>query len=590
MFENASAFILLSLLLPIIILYLLKPKPRTLKIPSLMLLLQAMQKSRLKSLIRTLIRDPLLLIQLITITLLVLSLVNPYYTGAAGAGRVTIVLDASASMGATDVLPDRFWHAVSIAGEYVKSGDRITIILAEDSPVLFLKDAGRQKALEALQRLKPKATATDLNGALIFAAEMMKDEKGRLAVISDFSGQDITLARKIIEKEGITAEFSQVGTGGSNVGIVEAAIEGSDLKFFVKNYNDAAEDVKIGIIQNGQVRSINKKLGQNSREFFQVPDIGAGRTEVAIENHDNLAIDNVLYVSMPEHAMQRVLLISDSPDKRTPLSIAFKSIPSLEVHEVSFNRAPRTFNYDLVVLYDYTKSSPLPGMMDDLRRYVESGGTLLFVAAEELQLMDTEGLLPVNVSGMADPSGFRIRDPGLVDHLGTSGYLKAKLRENAVELASANEGPVLAYWNKGKGKVVYLGINDRWGDFHLLDSYPVFWFKVLKFASPPGLNYRTGTLLPLGAEQRIEAPGSVLTTDILYLDQVGFYRIGDRTIASNLLDEQESDISVKTIDFEGKEQAAGGGIEKIHLDPVFLILALLFIFLELYYLRYRGDL
>lgn len=595
MFENLSALILLMLLLPVIVLYMLRPKPRTIKIPSLMLLIPASQKRQLKSLLETLIKDPLLLIQLIAIIILVLGIANPYYLGSATYDRTVIVLDNSASMSATDVAPDRFSQAISVANEYIASSEKISVILAGNSPVLLFKDEDSEKAMAGIRQLKPKATETNLNDAMLLAIDLIGDEKGKLAVISDFSAQDITEAHKIMEAKNIPVEYRQVGTGGSNVGIVEAATEGGDLKFFVKNYNDAAKNVRIKIVHGDTVKSIDQTIKPKSKDFFIASNINGGRTAVSLEPDDDLSLDNTLYVSMPESASNRVLLISDSSGKKSPVSVAFNSIPYLVVDEVSFDRAPRKLDYSLVVLYDFTKTSPLPGTFDDLRNYVEGGGTLVIAASSDLPFMDTKGLLPVEVSEIADASRFEAKKTDLTDGIdfAVSRYLEGTLKDGAVELASAREGPVLAYWNVGRGMVVYLGMNDQWGDFHLQASYPVFWFKLLKFANPAPeeLNFKTGTLLPLGSLKQVQGPRFAIETDNLYLDESGFYKVGERTIAANLLDQKESDISIKKIDlnFIENEKLSRSKIEKKYLSVILSIFAILLIALELYYLRHRGD-
>ena len=570
MLENPSSLMLFAIILPIILLYLLKPKPRPFEIPSLMLLLPDMRKMNLRSLFKTLVRDPLLLIQLITISLLILSLANPYFSGNVRSQHTVIVLDSSASMAARDVSPDRFSQAVDIAREYVRNSDRVSLILAQNTPLVLLKEAQGRTALDMLSHLIPKATGTDMNSAMLLAAGLFGNDKAKLVVISDFSGQDIIQSRKIIEAKGIAVEYRQVGSGGSNTGIVDTAIQGNDLKIYVKNYGDAGRDIRINLINNDHLKTFNRTLKPGSREFIQIPNISTGRTIVEIEPHDELRIDDTLYVSMPSSNRHRALLISDSVNKKAPVSVAFNSIPSVEVDEISFDRAPRTFDYDIVVLHDYTRNSPLPGTMDDLRIYVERGGTLVFVAERELQYMDTGNLLPVNVSGVAKLSRFKVRNDELTKDidLGISGYMKAELREGAVELASGEEGPVLAYLNTGKGKVVYLGINDE-GEFHLLPSYPVFWFNLLNFATSASteLNVKTGTLL----------------------HKTGFYKIDDKTIASNLLDEKESDISIKGLEIEDNGREYGKNIEKTHIGVILSIIAILFITFELYYLKNRGD-
>ncbi len=553
MFENFSSLALLLILLPVIILYLLRPKPRTIKIPSLMLLFSSTQKRR--SLFGNLIRDPLLFIQLIAITSLVFALANPYYFGQTRFERTIIIIDASASMASTDVAPDRFAQALNIAEEYIENSEKTSLIISESTPVLLLKDSDRKKAQNAIIRLKPKAAVADLNEAMLLGIDLLGNEKGKIAVISDFSGQDITLTRKIIEAKKIHAEYRQVGGTGSNVGIVEEEIEGNNLKFAVKNYNSKDMEVRINVVQGKSGHSINRIIKKNSKDFFTVQNL-SGKTQIVLEPEDHLWMDNTLYISMPEPKSRKVLLLSDSVDRRNPVYIAFNSIPGIGIDAFSFDRAPRKLDYGMVVLYDYTRNSMLPGTSSDLRDYVEAGGKLVVEAGSDLQFMDIKELLPVNVSGRAKQSGFAVKNTELTADIdfGTSGYLSGTLKDGAVELASGREGPVLAYWNRGRGKVIYLGINEKWGDFHKEVSYPVFWFRLLEFASP---------------------------------DQN--HTIEERIINANLLDEKESDISIKKIDFSQNGEVSDNKVEKIHLDLIFSLFGIMIILLELYYLKYRGD-
>lgn len=558
MLENPSALLLLLLLMPVIILYMLKPKPKTRKMPSLMLLISPGKKRGFRSLFKTLIRDPLLLLQLAAITILVLTLVNPYFSAKAPYENTVIVLDNSASMSANDVIPDRF------------------------------SNADHEKAIGELRAQRPGSTGTDLNDAMLLAAEMLGRSEGKLVVISDFSGQDITYARKMIEARNINVEYRQVGAGGANAGIVEASVESGFVKFAVKNYDAAVKNVVVRL-DNGISQTRTIKPG--SREYFNTP-VHPGKNTISLEPEDDLAVDDFLYVSMPADMKKRVLILSDKVEE-SPVSIAFNSIPGVEVDEAAFMRAPRKPDHNIVVLHNYTKESLLPGTIDDLRIFTEEGGTIVFVATEDLPSMDTKGLLPVDVAGRARPSGFEVVKIDLTVGLefGVSGYLKAALKEGAVALASAPEGPVLAYWNIGRGRVFYLGLNDGWGDFHLQASYPIFWYRLLESSFPAAneLNFKTGTVLPLGTLEAVAAPHSNIETSELYLGETGFYVIGDRTIAANLLDEKESDITVKKINDTDYEKTYGTKVEKVHLDVLFSILAIILLALELYYLKQRGD-
>lgn len=592
MFENAPALYLLFVLLPVIILYLLKPKPKTIKIPSLLLLLSSDRKRKLRSLFDKIIKDPLLLIQLLALIILVSGIAGPYYERISGYDHTIIVLDASASMSATDVKPDRFSQAVEIARKYIDNSDKISLILVQDVPVLLFDEKERNIVNNRLNELKPRATGTDLNEAIMLAIEMLKNRTSRLVVISDFSGQDISDVQKIVESRNIPVAYHQIGIGGSNLGIVDATFD-PGLKFVVRNFDNVPKDTIIKIIDRDSVKTIKRSLKPKSSDFFTVPDIN-GTATIQIDAADDLSIDNILYISLPgSKKNKRILLLSDSPGKKKPISVAFKSIPGLEIDDFSFERAPRKLDYSMVVLYDYTKSSILPGTMEDIKNYALSGGTVVFEAASDLQYMDSGDLLPVNVSGLANPSLIDVKNSGLTAQLdfGVSGYLKGSIKEGAVELASAKEGPVFAYWNFGKGKVFYVGTNEKWGDFHLQSSYPIFWYNILEFVVPSSgeLNFKSGTLLPLGQEKNIKGPARTIRTDKLYLDEVGFYEIEDKTITSNLLDEKESDISLSKINFTDIGKVSSGNLEKIHFQTILALLAILVIGLELYFLKARGD-
>ncbi len=587
MLENPSSLVLLLLLLPVIILYILRPKPRALRIPSLMLLFSREKKNNLRALFKKLILDPLLFIQLAAITILVFSLVNPYLSLNTGYENTIIVLDNSASMSSTDVSPSRFSQAVDIASGYIKGG-KSSLILAGSSPRLLFKDADSKNAIMELNAQNPGSTGTDLSEAMLLSSELAGGSETKIVVISDFSGQDITIAQKILEAKNISVDYRHVGGTGSNAGIVDVSVLRDSIRFAVRNYDAAARDIIIRL-DNG--KSQNRTIEPGSKEFFDIIP-HHGKNTIFLEPHDDLAADDYLYVSMPSELEKRVLLLGDKVAK-SPLSIAFHSIPGVIVDEFSYIRAPRRPDHHIVILHNYTKDSLLPGTLDDLRTYVEEGGTLVIQVENDLAFMETKGLLPVEISGKAMPSGFDVKGTDLTAGLefGVSAYLKATLKEGAVALVSAPEGPVLAYWNVGRGKVVYFGMNEKWGDFHLQASYPIFWYRLLGWTSPAAdeLNFKTGTILPFGTIKTIAAPHETIMTSDLYLGDSGFYEIGDRTIAANLLDEKESDITTKKIDNEELQKSYGTKVEKMHFDVLFAILAIILVCIELYYLKYRGD-
>ena len=97
---------LLSLLGVIILLYLLKLKRKELIVPSTLLWQQAIFDVQANAPIQKLKKNLLLFLQLLILTFVVLGVARPYVLTKSYQGQnLAIILDASASMGATDESP-----------------------------------------------------------------------------------------------------------------------------------------------------------------------------------------------------------------------------------------------------------------------------------------------------------------------------------------------------------------------------------------------------------------------------------------------------------------------------------------------------
>src|SRR5688572_5368089 len=115
-FLAPAALFLASLAIPIIIFYMLKLRRQPARVSSLFLWQQVLEDRRANAPWQRLRRHLLLLLQLLILALLVMALARPYFTVQARVqGNVVLLLDASASMQATDVLPNRFEAARSAA-------------------------------------------------------------------------------------------------------------------------------------------------------------------------------------------------------------------------------------------------------------------------------------------------------------------------------------------------------------------------------------------------------------------------------------------------------------------------------------------
>ena len=108
-FLSPLAFAAFALSLPLVLLYFLKVRRRERRISSLLLWDAALRDREASTFFQRLQRDPLLVLQILALLALTLALARPIVTVmGAGARKVVVVLDVSASMKARDVSPSRF--------------------------------------------------------------------------------------------------------------------------------------------------------------------------------------------------------------------------------------------------------------------------------------------------------------------------------------------------------------------------------------------------------------------------------------------------------------------------------------------------
>ncbi|MCX9082146.1 MAG: VWA domain-containing protein [Candidatus Methanoperedens sp.] len=612
-FANKAGLYALLSIIPLIIIYLLRPRARKIKIPSVMFLLDIEKKRRL-NIFRKFLKDPLFLIQLLALIIISLAIAAPFIMAneEAGGGSTVIILDGSASMQADS----RFEKAVLEANKFLSAKN--TIILAQSIPLMVMKEAPASSAKDALTKLKAKATVVDLSGAIILGRRMLP-EGGRIVVISDFiswNGDSPEIAKKVAQASGINVDFITVSGRNDNIGIVNGWFESAgDYKIVIKNFNRDARDVKIDVSINDKIvvtSSINVK-GQSS-EYFSISDLNLnpGTTRISISPDDALAVDNNAFIYMPPSMQRDVLFITDNP--KSPSIVALGLIPDTKVTNADPKSIPSMAG--IVVA-----STTLPqDAMKKLSDYVSSGGTAVIIASPDLTDMD---ILPVERGTFSNNSTSLniVRQSTItagidIKKTNVKKYFKARLKNTAVGLIESGDrekSAILAYWKYGKGTVIYSGLADPrgnniydplnenvWNDLHTLPEYPLFWKQMLEWIKGSldvaEYNAKTGMLIKFPVSVTVNTPSDRVTTDTLLLDEVGIFEVPGKSIAVNLYDERESNL-------------VGGGIEESNVsaskelvykpetirkprnfDDYFIIGGMFLVFLELFYLRWRGEL
>jgi len=621
-FANLLGLWALTILVPFIILYLIKPKPIDKVIPSLMFILREEHLVKDNTFLQKLMSNILFLVQLLALTALAISMAAPYFyvPFSATSANTVIIIDGSASMQASYGTTTRFQEALKIAKQNV--GPKTSVILVENAPLLLLREGGSYAAGNILDTLKPKATTTNLGDALLLADDILEKGKGYVIVLSDFiptDGSDILVAkRQLLAKENFV-DFRPIFSNVKNIGIVGLDIDDYETKAFVKNYNDEEEKVTVKII-SGTSTLAEKEIiiAPDSMEnlIFETPP---GVSNIQLDIKDGFELDNVAYISAPDTNKAKILLIT-SEDK-SAIESAFRASKNIEL---SVSNPPLSHmvegkpidfqDFDVIALGDVIKEGEeegiLRGRFEDFKRYIEKGGNFIITGQDDLmELAVTEpnkkilaDMLPVTFRYVGNGSElcFSVFNK-FTKHLEKNPcpafmnrYYLADAKPNTVTIAESKEKfPVIAY----NGNVFYYGVFDGDCDFKSSADYPIFWNELINFILKreeiSDYNFRTGDRINI-PEQLVETPKAKITTSELILDENGVYQLRGKTIAANLLDEKESDISKENEELLSQSKKLDAGTEKRKkrqdFESTLILFAIALITFELFYIKRRGDL
>lgn len=619
-FANQAGLYALLSIIPLIIIYLLRPRPKKLKIPSLMFLFDLEKKKRL-NIFRKFLKDPLFFIQLLVLILVSLAVAAPFIMAnqEAGGGSTVVILDASGSMQAKTASGNtKFDSAVAEAQKFLSAKN--TIILAESVPLMVMQDAPSGSASDALPKLKAKATSVDLSSAILLGRRVLPDG-GRIVVLSDFTswiGDDPSVAKALAESNGITVDFVTVSGRTDNIGIVNGWFESNgDYTIVIKNFNTQAQDVKIDVTtdnRNVLSNTINLK-GQGSQNFA-ISNLAPGITKISLGVDDALPLDNNAYVIIPSNVKHDLLYITDNT--KSPSVVALGLTPFTTVKKTDTKNIPSMPDYSIV----FVSSTLPPDAMQSLSDYVKGGGNAVIIASPDLN--NTE-LLPVTLGSLSNGTSLNVVLPTMItngidiDKINVKKHFNATLKRGAISLVEGGDNSVmLAYWKFGKGMVIYSGLADPvveniseniydplnkniWNDFHSHADYPLFWKQMLEWISGSldvsEYNANTGQFIKLPATQTVKTPTDTVTTDLLLLDEVGIYGLPDKNVAVNLYDETESNLAPAGLNPAANPTSTSAipyNVQVIrkpdYLDVYLIIAGIFLVILELYYLRWRGEL
>jgi len=317
-------FAVLGLLaIPIILLYMLKFQRQKFEISSILLWQMVLQDRQANRPWQKLKRNLLLIVQMIILAALVLALIQPAIPGSAiSNAQVIVILDATASMQASDVSPSRFESAkeelLNIINDLPNSSE-LTLIQASSEPVVFLAHSQDKSAMREVVEAATVSFGEANWGAVFALANASITVPDHLVVLlsdGNFPEDEISLYTDHFQ-------YRQIGLSENNLGINAFSISptksGSELFIKIRNYDNSAESALLSIFL-GEVLLQAKNIEIAPYETFTevIKDLPVGiqtytarlSSDAGGEALDDYSLDNQAYIAYHPSESKRILLVS----------------------------------------------------------------------------------------------------------------------------------------------------------------------------------------------------------------------------------------------------------------------------------------
>jgi hypothetical protein len=471
----------LGLTVPVILaMYFLRPRRQERVVPSTLLWRPAQVNLSASRPWQRLEKQWLLWLQLAVASLLALGAAGPVVYWGRPSPSLIVLLDASASMQATDVAPSRFDRAkeeVLSLARGLDQGATLTLITFARQPQVVVQQAGDPGKVErALRELKPTPYRGNPALTLSLARTLAKGQgQARLVLVGDGG---------YAEEIPGDVEFLPVGGLGGNVALAGITLrpEGNGIA------------VQVAVVNHGRVSAAGRveletgeeplaprawRLDPGETAYLLWPKVlvspfVTARLVVETPGANALALDDVAWAVPEETREARILLVSRG---NLFLERALGLIPGAVVYRVSPAQYPSLlsgpYGCDLTVLDGL--AAPLPP------------GAVWLVNPPAGEVM--AGLA---VGEAFRPSSLRAEATLIMQHVDLARVQVAAARELQVDSSwtadiTAGGKVVAAHGLVGGRPVAVLGFDLSLSDLPLRSAFPVLVHNLVNWLSPPNL-------------------------------------------------------------------------------------------------------
>jgi hypothetical protein len=514
--------------------------------------------------------------------LLIGALAEPFFSWEmTQARRIVLVIDDSASMNATDVVPSRLGRAKD-EGQSLIEGlrfrDEMAIVAAGTQPRVICGLTGHQRTLrDALASVRGSDGPTRLAEAVALARRLATGESGeqktntRIIILTDGCAEHVAELAK-----GDDVQLITVGQRTGNVGISRFQVRrspldptGYEILAEVVNQSDESIQCRFELDLDGTVQDvIPLKLEPNGKwnQVIEKVSVEGGRltarlTDKAdgkIDYADALMADNRAAAFLPKREYQQVFLTWQ--EANLFLEKVLEANPLVRLKTAK--QAPAMVPSGAVQVFHKTVPNPLP-----------PGLVLVIDPAGDCDLWTVGGKLPspiVTAQNKESPLMANVRLDNVILPESRKLTFTPAAGKPQVLAGAVTGDPLFALIERPAGKVIVLTVNLDLGDLPFRTAFPILVSNTLgDFAggrgelhealatgavteiSVPTVGKDEQALLraPDGSTQKL--PTGAARTTIGPLDRCGVWSVITSTkpdakpmeeIACNLMSQAESDL------------------------------------------------
>ena len=474
--------------IPVVIVFYLLKRKRVVKLVSSTLLWQKfLAETQASAPFQKLRKNWLLILQIILLALAVLALTRPYFaTKAKPAQLRVVILDASASMQATDETPSRFEKARSEALKWVDSlaGSDQMVILQAGANTEVKQSATSEKAAlrRALQACACSDSPTRLVSALKMAESLVRDQRN--AEIHLFSDGAVPELNEF-ENKALPLVYHRVGKGANNLGITALDVRANPEKAgqraiyaSVANFSTNSQATELELLLDDhliETRPLTIPSGETSPQVFLATQTRDGVFTVRLTTKDDLAADNQASIVSLLPKPTKILLVSRG-DRL--LEKALRAVATVQLSIANDLTDPAT-GFDFVVLEDVTPT-------------VWPKGNVLAIHVVNTNWLETVTL--VETPAIVDWKSTHplLRYAGF-DNVQIMQSLTAKTPSWAVSIVEAPQAPLILAGELGRQRIVWIGFDILESNWPLRVSFPIFIANAVEWLNPA--NAKGGQLL-----------------------------------------------------------------------------------------------